>query len=77
MKLHTVFISWLIAAAFAAPSIVAAQKSVAAEDLFKLSFLSSPVMSHDGSRVAYIVSQMDGPRNTYLTNIWIAEVASG
>jgi dipeptidyl aminopeptidase/acylaminoacyl peptidase len=55
----------------------AAGRPVKAEDLFKLSLISSAVISHDGSRVAYVVSKLDGPKNTYLSNIWIADVASG
>jgi dipeptidyl aminopeptidase/acylaminoacyl peptidase len=55
----------------------AATRPVKAEDLFKLSLLSSAVISHDGSRVAYVVTKLDGPKNTYLGNIWIADVASG
>jgi dipeptidyl aminopeptidase/acylaminoacyl peptidase len=77
MALRALLVSLLIAVAFADPSVAASKRPVAAEDLFELSFLSSPVMSHDGSRIAYIVSRMDGPKNTYLTNIWIAEASTG
>ena len=63
-------------AAFAAP-LAAQGRVVAAEDLFKLTTVSSAIISPDGSRVAYVVSKMDGPKDTYLTNIWIADVASG
>jgi dipeptidyl aminopeptidase/acylaminoacyl peptidase len=52
-------------------------RPVRAEDLFKLSLLSSAVISHDGARVAYVVTKLDGPKNTYLSDIWIADVASG
>ena len=55
----------------------AATRPVRAEDLFALRLVSSEVISHDGSRVAFVVSRMDGPKDTYLTNIWIAEVGSG
>ncbi|HXW77375.1 MAG TPA: hypothetical protein VEJ20_08205, partial [Candidatus Eremiobacteraceae bacterium] len=55
----------------------AGARPVEAEDLFKLSFLSGATISHDGSQVAYVVTKLDGVKNTYLSNIWIADVASG
>lgn len=61
----------------AALPTVAAARPVAAEDLFKLSFVSSAVISHDGSQVAYVVTKMDGPKNTYLSNVWVADVGTG
>lgn len=65
--------TWLMASTPAQGAL----RPVAAEDLFKLSFLSSAIMSHNGSHVAYVVSKMDGPKNTYLTNIWVADVSTG
>lgn len=73
----------VIAAAIACAALIAsvpadaAPRSVAAEDLFKLTLISSATISHDGSRVAYLVTKLDGPKNTYLSNIWVADVASG
>jgi len=55
----------------------AAPRPVKAEDIFRLSLISSAVISHDGSQVAYVVTKLDGPKNTYLRNIWIADVAGG
>lgn len=63
-------------AAFAAPA-AAAPRAVRAEDLFALRLVSQATISHDGSRVAYVVTRMDGPKDTYLSDIWIADVASG
>ncbi len=66
----------LAAAALAIPA-AAAPRHVMAEDLFKISFVASDQISHDGSQVAFVVTRLDGPKNTYLSNIWIADVASG
>ena len=55
----------------------AATRPVKAEDLFKLPPLSSAVISWTEPHIAYVVSKLDGPKNTYLTNIWVADVASG
>jgi len=54
----------------------AAPRPVMAEDLFKVSLVSSALISHDGKRVVFVVSRLDGPKNTYLNNLWIADVAS-
>ena len=70
------FSSLVSLCALAAPS-AAATRLVKAEDLFLLRTVSSAIMSHDGSRIAYVVSKMDGPKDTYLTNIWVADIASG
>ncbi|MBC5824439.1 MAG: S9 family peptidase [Candidatus Eremiobacteraeota bacterium] len=48
-------------------------KPVAAEDLFKLKFVSSPSMSHGGKQVAFVVTTLDGPKNAYHSNIWLAD----
>jgi len=77
-------ISFAIAAAAACASLcalstpaTAATRPVKAEDLFALRTVSSATMSHDGSRIAYVVTKMDGPKDTYLTDIWVADVATG
>jgi len=62
--------------AFSTPA-TAATRPVKAEDLFALHTVSSATISHDGSRVAYVVTKMDGPKDTYLSDIWIADVSSG
>jgi len=56
---------------------LATARPVAPEDLFKLHFVSSPQISHDGKLVTYVVSREDGPKNTMFSNIWIGEVATG
>jgi dipeptidyl aminopeptidase/acylaminoacyl peptidase len=67
----------LLAAVFVAAAARADARPVAAEDLFKLSYLSSATISHDGREVAYVVTKMNGPKDRYDSNIWIADVASG
>ncbi|MBV9402920.1 MAG: PD40 domain-containing protein, partial [Candidatus Eremiobacteraeota bacterium] len=57
------------AAASAAP--------LAAEDLFKMSFVSDPEISPDGKQVVFVVSRMNGPENRYDTNLWIVATAGG
>jgi len=64
-------------AALGAMPASAAPRPVKAEDLFKISLVSSAVISHDGAHVAFVVTKMDGPKNTYLSDIWIADVATG
>jgi dipeptidyl aminopeptidase/acylaminoacyl peptidase len=60
-----------VAPAYAAP------RAVTAEDLFKLSLVSSAQISHDGKLVAFVVTKLDGPKNTYFNNLWIADAGSG
>ncbi|HEY7992696.1 MAG TPA: S9 family peptidase [Candidatus Eremiobacteraceae bacterium] len=62
--------------AFSTPAM-AATRPVKAEDLFALHTVSSAIISHDGSRIAYVVTKMDGPKDTYLTDIWVADVSTG
>ena len=66
--------AWAALFALAAP---AAARPVTAEDLFKIQLVATPRISHDGEHVAFVVTKLDGPKNTYLSNIWIAEVKSG
>ncbi|MDQ2817252.1 MAG: S9 family peptidase [Candidatus Eremiobacteraeota bacterium] len=61
--------------ALAAP-LSASARPVAAEDLFKLKFVSAPRMSHGGAQVAFVVTTLDGAKNKYRSNIWVAEVAT-
>ncbi len=54
-----------------------AAKPVQPEDLYKLSFVADARVSHDGKQVAFVVTKIDGPKNEYRSNIWVADVASG
>ena len=55
----------------------APKRPVSAEDLFKLSLISSPAISSDGERVVFVVSRMNGPANRYDTNLWVVDVDGG
>lgn len=47
------------------------------EDLYKMSFVSNAQISHDGKQIAFVVSKLDGPKNAYRSNIWLADIAAG
>jgi len=47
------------------------------EDLMTLKSAGSPAISPDGSRVAYTVTETDFDQDAYVTQIWLADVASG
>jgi dipeptidyl aminopeptidase/acylaminoacyl peptidase len=61
----------------AAPAVQAAQRPVAAEDLYKLVFVSNPQISPDGSRVVFVASRMNGPKDTYDTDLYLVDTAGG
>ena len=58
-------------------SASAAGRPVAAEDLFKISYVGQPQISPDGKYVVYVVSKMNGPQDRYDTDLWLTDVASG
>ncbi len=62
---------------FAAVSASAAARPVAAEDLFKLSFVSDPQIDPAGTRVAFIVSRMNGPKNRYDSDLYLVPASGG
>jgi len=47
------------------------------EDLFKIKTIGSCVISPDAKWAAYTVSQVDFETNSYITQIWLANVSSG
>jgi dipeptidyl aminopeptidase/acylaminoacyl peptidase len=55
----------------------AAPRPVAAEDLYKLLFVSNPQISPDGSRVVFVVSRMNGPKDTYDSDLYLVNTAGG
>ncbi len=57
--------------------IAAAAAPVAPEDLFKMTFLSSALISPDGMHVLVESSRMNGPKNTYDRTIDLVDVATG
>jgi len=50
---------------------------MAAEDLFKLSFLGDTQISPNGKYVVFVVAKMNGRDDRYDTNLWLAEVQTG
>ncbi len=67
----------LIVALGAVQASAATKRPVRAEDLFRLSLISAPVISPDGNDVAFVVSRMNGPDDRYDTNVWLAGVSGG
>jgi dipeptidyl aminopeptidase/acylaminoacyl peptidase len=49
-----------------------AKRAIVPEDLFAMQFVSHATISHDGTRVAFIVTRMDLAKDAYLSNIWVA-----
>ena len=58
---------------FAAVGADDAKHSIVPEDLFKMRFVSSATISHDGTRVAFVVTRPDLAKDSYLSNVWLAE----
>ena len=54
----------------------ASARPVAAEDLFKLTFLDGAQISPDGKNVAVVRRRMNGPKNTYETTVLLVNVAN-
>lgn len=54
-----------------------AQTSPTVDDLVALKRPGSPVISPDGRQVAYTVREVNWTDNEYVTQIWLADVASG
>jgi dipeptidyl aminopeptidase/acylaminoacyl peptidase len=70
-----------IAAARAAAGVPAqaqgAKRVPTVDDLLLLKSAGGPRISPDGGRVAYTVTETDFKQDAYVTQIWVAEVASG
>ncbi len=47
------------------------------KDLYRLRLVSSPQISPDGQRVAYVLKQLDEEKNDYVTNIYVVDLAGG
>jgi dipeptidyl aminopeptidase/acylaminoacyl peptidase len=67
----------LAALALGVSTTAAAAAPVQPEDLFKITFLSSAVISPDGGHVLVEASKMNGPKNTYDRSIELVDVATG
>ena len=53
-----------------------ARRPIAAEDIRRLRVVSSPRVSPDGSRIAFVHRNVD-ERNRYLRNLWMVDVDGG
>ncbi len=42
------------------------------DDILKVVFVSNPEVSPDGSKIAYLASRADYDRNSYTSNVWLA-----
>lgn len=60
----------LAAASVAAPANAAPQRATTPEDLARIAYVSSAVISHHGDRVAFVVSRLDVPHDRYRRDIW-------
>ncbi len=56
---------------------MAVEKRVEIEDLFAIRMVADPVISPDGERVAFVVSQLDESKNGYKSAIWMVDVDGG
>ena len=52
-------------------------RSITIEDLYDITFLSSPRIAPDGQRVAYVVSTIDKNKHAYRHAIWLSALAGG
>ncbi|HET9391972.1 MAG TPA: S9 family peptidase [Candidatus Rubrimentiphilum sp.] len=55
----------------------AAPRPVAAEDLFKFTFITNAHISPDGTRVVFVATKLNGPKETYDSNLYLVPVAGG
>jgi len=60
-----------------AGSGVAEKRPITIEDLFRVKMIGDPQPSPDGSRIAYVVTQMDTEVDTYRSQIWMIPAAGG
>jgi dipeptidyl aminopeptidase/acylaminoacyl peptidase len=73
-KVFALLVAGVFAAGLTAPIAAAPSKRpIVAEDLFKIAFVSAATVSHDGKHVAFVVQRADLAKDTYLSNIWLAE----
>ena len=47
------------------------------EELMALTSVGSPQISPDGTKVAYTITETDFDQDAYVTQIWLADVATG
>jgi len=71
------FCAVLALAATVPGAAIGAPRPVAAEDLFKFTFVTGPQISPDGARVVYVATRLDGPKETYDSNLYLVPTAGG
>ena len=71
--------SWfLLLVSLLAPAAALSQaRVVQPEDLFRLNLVSGARMSPDGRNVAFVVSQPNGPKNRYDSDVWVVASDGG
>src|SRR5690606_31581918 len=52
------------------------RRTIEADDLFNIQLVNEPIVSPDGSRVAYTVTSLDKKKNRYFSAIWLLDIAS-
>jgi dipeptidyl aminopeptidase/acylaminoacyl peptidase len=55
----------------------AAKKRLTMRDLLAFRIVSSPALSRDGRRVAFVVAEADFQQSRYRTDIWVVETEGG
>lgn len=53
------------------------KRAITIEDLYEITFLSSPRISPDGQRVAYVVTKVDARKHAYRSSIWAVPSTGG
>ena len=53
------------------------RRTITIEDLYEITFLSSPRISPDGQRVAYVVTEVDARKHAYRSSIWSVPSGGG
>ena len=56
---------------------LAAPRPVQPEDLFKFTFITGPQISPDGTQVVFVATRMNGPKETYDSNLYLIPAAGG
>lgn len=74
--LAVAFIAAFLAALTVSPA-TAATRPVMPEDLFKFVQVNNPEISPDGSRVVFVTTRLNGPKETYDTNLYLVAAAGG
>jgi len=67
----------LVLIAAAGPAAAADKRAPTVDDLIALKSAGGPQISPDGTKVAYTVGETDLKQDAYVTQVWIADVATG